>query len=392
LAGGCAAYALASRGAQVTIIESGSGLCTKASGNRHGIITPYITSRPSPLQTVYSTGFEYTLNLLQGVLGHSISDKHLFDRCGALHLPATSRLEQLLNDASACIGPTDIQRVSSSSATELAGIPINSNAFLIPDAGFVNPADLIYSLIALQSDSITTRITSRAIEVIPSSSHWRVRLSDGSYCEASIVILCSAFESSQLEVSSWLPLEPIRGQTIAVEESPISSQLRMVLCFGGYLVPARKGIHLMGAHYRHHDNEEKAKDEDSADILRVSSHWLPNIPFTQSQIREARVCFRTSTLDRLPYIGALPDFRTMECRAAEFQPGTDLIAKVPNQSLKGLYVSVGHGSRGLLSCPMGGEILARNICDEPLGELEAASRVCCPSRLPHRILRAARER
>lgn len=392
LAGGCAAHALAVRGAQVTILEALPGLCERASGNRHGLITPYITSRTSPLETVYSTGFEYTSKFLHDVLSKTVVNEEIFDQCGALHLPATPRLAHLLADSTPFLGSARIQRVSQSAASELAGIPLNSDAFYIPDAGFVSPAQVIHTLLALHHDRIRTRTSTRAVEITRPASHWRVHLSDQSYCDASIVIICGAFESSQLNVSSWLPLEPIRGQTIAVKASPLSSPLKTLLCFGGYLVPARDNIHLMGAHYRHHDPEEHIKEADSSDILKAGALWMPAIPFSLSDIREARVCFRTSTVDRLPYIGGLPDFASMEREAAEFQPGTNLLVKVPNRLYEGLYVHAGHGSRGLLSCPMGGEIIARLICKEPLGELAPVSQACCPGRLPHRLLKASRER
>lgn len=77
----------------------------------------------------------------------------------------------------------------------------------------------------------------------------------------------------------------------------------------------------------------------------------------------------------------------MEQYASEVRSGSKLRSRVPLVYYPGVYTSVGHGSRGLLSCPMGGEILARLIADEPLQELADIHDIVSPSRLPYRLLR-----
>ena len=65
LAGGCTAYALAKRGLKVSILESGNELAPKASGNRLALITPYITDQASSRETLYSTGYNFSLQMLE---------------------------------------------------------------------------------------------------------------------------------------------------------------------------------------------------------------------------------------------------------------------------------------------------------------------------------------
>jgi tRNA 5-methylaminomethyl-2-thiouridine biosynthesis bifunctional protein len=108
--------------------------------------------------------------------------------------------------------------------------------------------------------------------------------------------------------------------------------------------------------------------------------------FSSTDTTDPRVCFRTSTIDRLPYIGALPDFHAMQQEASQYQSGTDLQKRVPIRFLEGVYMHLGHGSRGLLSCPLGAEIIARSICGEELKEFEKAASVVDPARLPYRLL------
>ena len=61
----------------------------------------------------------------------------------------------------------------------------------------------------------------------------------------------------------------------------------------------------------------------------------------------ARVAFRTGTPDKLPLVGEVP-------------------AVVSTGDTSGLYISLAHGSRGLLSCTTSGEILAAKILNDPM--------------------------
>jgi tRNA 5-methylaminomethyl-2-thiouridine biosynthesis bifunctional protein len=69
-----------------------------------------------------------------------------------------------------------------------------------------------------------------------------------------------------------------------------------------------------------------------------------------------------------------------------FRSGSDIQARVPLTHHDGLYVHVGHGSRGLLSCPVGAEIIARLAYNEELSELQEVAVTLTPDRLPYRLL------
>jgi tRNA 5-methylaminomethyl-2-thiouridine biosynthesis bifunctional protein len=380
LAGACTAFALAQRGLSVAILEAGASLAPKASGNRLGLITPYLTSKPSSTENLYSRGFEFTSRVLA-----TAANPSLFERCGALHLPAMKRLENLLRDSAPLIGPTQILRVSPHDSSDLAGIPIHSSSFYIPDAGYVSPSALISTLLEPLLSRVRVSVNTHVTELQRAGDTWRVVATDRTISTPTVVI-CGAYESAHLPIASWLPLEPIRGQTIIVSESEHSPKLKTLLCFGGYLTPAVHGEHIIGAHYRHEDTEEAPRAADTAEILATCQRWVPSLPWGAESVRSARVCFRTSTIDRLPYIGALPDFHQMKAEASSFQPGTNLSIKVPVRAVPGVYINAGHGSRGLLSCPLAGEILAQTICGEALHENESAARLCSVSRVPHRLL------
>jgi tRNA 5-methylaminomethyl-2-thiouridine biosynthesis bifunctional protein len=382
LAGGFTAHAFASRGATVTLLESCPALASRASGNRFALLTPYITTKASPLESLYSVGFDFSSSTIAS------SDRlaRLLHRCGALQLPATGRLRNALAGDSSLLGVAKVQRLSSEEASELAAIAIPSWAFYIPDAGFIDPAEAIRQLIQEYESTINVHCDSSVASLSRAVNGWDICCKDGTKYSAPIVIICGAYETAALEICSWLPLEPIRGQTVSATPSQHSANLRTVLAFGGYLTPVVDGMHFIGAHYRHDDPNPEPSDEDTADVLMRCAKWLPETKLDSSQTTGARVCFRTSTIDRLPYVGALPDFFEMQRQASMYRSGSDIAARVPLRHHEGLYVHVGHGSRGLLSCPLGAEVVARMANRESLAELSDVALIMSPDRVPYRVL------
>jgi tRNA 5-methylaminomethyl-2-thiouridine biosynthesis bifunctional protein len=382
LAGACTAYALARRGARVQIIEAAPGIAEKASGNRVGLLTPYISTRPSPVETLYSQGFCFSTQWLL----HSDQLHDLFHRCGALQLPSTDRLGKALSEEAPITGPIKITATDATHSSEISGIQINSQAYHIPEAGFVSPRELITRILATYPSIISVAPCRRAVSLTRDGESWKVLCQDGSHVSAPTIVICAAYEASQLSPCAWLPLEPIRGQTVLISPTTASLPLRCVLAFGGYLTPAIDGLHFLGAHYRHSDTNEEPSAHDTDDIIERCNSWLPTVKFSPTHTTYPRVCFRTSTIDRLPYIGALPDFYSMRHEASQYQPGTDLEKRIPIRMMEGVYVHLGHGSRGLLSCPLGGEIIARRVFGEELKEFDKAASAVDPARLPYRLI------
>ena len=74
--------------------------------------------------------------------------------------------------------------------------------------------------------------------------------------------------------------------------------------------------------------------------------------------------------------------------ATQYQSGTDLQQKIGTPILPGAFISAGHGSRGLLSAPLGGELIARMIAGESLDELTAVAEVLDPRRVVWKVLRS----
>jgi tRNA 5-methylaminomethyl-2-thiouridine biosynthesis bifunctional protein len=346
---------------------------------------PYITTRGSTPHTLYATGFQFSHDLLSTTLG----EQRIFKSCGGIQLPTTKRLQGALDSSEPILEPAGITRLTPTEGSERSGIPLSTPSFFVPTGGYVSPRRLVHALVESTRPRTVIRTDSRVTTLHFVEPDWQGELEGGERITARNVVVCSAYEAATLEPTAWLPLEPIRGQTTIVQETPLSRGLQTLVCFDGYLTPSESGEHLLGAHYRHHDPNEEPSLEDTCEVLERCRRWLPHLEFSTPAPSAARVCFRTSTIDRLPYIGPVPDFETMRREGATYQPGTDLRQKVPLRNYPGLFVSAGHGSRGLLSCPMGGEIIARQVTGESLQDLASPAEICAPSRVVYRLMLAA---
>lgn len=317
---------------------------------------PYVATQASPPGKLYARGFHFTRDLLR-------ADPRLtplYDECGALQLPATKRLARILNESTQFVEGIPMHRISAQEATERAGVTIPTPSFFMPHGGFCQPREITSLLVQTTSTEIDVRCSLEATSLHAEDDVWRVHFNTGDGAASKIVILCGAHEITKLQQSAWIPLEPIRGQTAQVTGTTESLSLKVVISHAGYLTPAYEGLHFVGGHYRHNDMNETPMESDTDEILARLYPTLPSIHHLKAS--SSRVCFRASTHDRLPYIGELP------------------IDTTPP-----LYINAGHGSRGLITAPMGGEIVARLIHHEPLGDLAEASSVTSAGRLAKRL-------
>ncbi|MGB1271155.1 MAG: FAD-dependent oxidoreductase, partial [Endozoicomonas sp.] len=105
--------------------------------------------------------------------------------------------------------------------------------------------------------------------------------------------------------------------------------------------------------------------------LGMQAQWFPAIyqamGAEQAEITGGRVGFRCTTPDYLPVVGAIVDYGRFIERYAPLRKNRKYRFQKTPDYLEGLYINAGHGSRGMISCPLSGELLA----DEITGQTEA---------------------
>jgi tRNA 5-methylaminomethyl-2-thiouridine biosynthesis bifunctional protein len=187
--------------------------------------------------------------------------------------------------------------------------------------------------------------------------------------DADAVVIANASAATQFSATSELPLKSIRGQITHVPAKYLAQTPATVICHEGYLTPSLSGA-TIGATFNLRDNEPGVRADDHLHNLQTLHAALPSVlaqpPTTiDCTALQGRVGFRCTTPDYLPIVGAVPDTDEMRLRFAALAKNAQRVIAKPGAYIPGLYVNVGHGSRGLTSTPLCAELLAAHICNEP---------------------------
>jgi len=369
LAGCSAAHALARRGIRVTLLDQASTLASGGSGNRQGALYAKLPVRPTKQGLLHSTGLGYSHHLLQLLERQGLLDARHWQACGLLQLAQSdkeiARQQQLLDAGDY---PADlVHGVSAVQASALAGMPVPHRGLYFPTAGWVSPVHLCRALVQHPLIEVHTQIPVRTLVQCPDSLRWRLSTDSGDRLEASVVIVATAGAANSLAPLAQLPLKAIRGQ---VSEAPVPGEqpaLKTVVCGDGYIAPPMEGTYCFGATFDLHDPDIQLRDADHGSNLATLSASLPVLGQALAQgSLHGRVAFRCSTPDYLPLVGPAPNRDRYLSDYARLSRDRKWSFDTEPTHHAGLYISVGHGSKGLLTCPIGAELLAAMICNEPL--------------------------
>ncbi len=200
------------------------------------------------------------------------------------------------------------------------------------------------------------------------------------------MILAGAADAVRFSQSAWLPLKRIRGQISCLPATTQSSQLRTVLCAKGYVAPPREGTHTLGASFNFQQTDDApsvAEHQANLEMLeQISSDLYGRLQADpqRTETLQGRVAFRCTSPDYLPLIGPLAEPQAF----AETYAALSKNARQPQHAscpwLTGLYVNTAHGSRGMISAPLSGELLAAWLDNEPLPLPREVAEACHPNR------------
>jgi len=356
IAGCASAHTLASRGWQVCLIERHATLAQETSGNPVAVLYPRLAGKGNALSRLALSGFLYTSRLLQ-----QLGLNHMeYDACGLLQLGFDARESARCKTIAEQGLPTELVRfVDKGNASKLAGTGLMHDGLYFPSAGWVDPTAFCKALAKHNNIAILT--SSYALKILRNGELWQVWDKDNLLAEAPVLIIAGANDTANFEQSAHLLLEPVRGQITFVNATANSRKLKTVICADGYISPSISGKHCLGATFSPGDTSTDIRTKDHQANLAMLRRTAPELHQSlKSQPATGRAALRCATSDYLPLVGQLLD-------------STALTAKPPRHNadstclpwLEGLYVNTGHGSKGLITAPLGAELLASMICGEP---------------------------
>jgi tRNA 5-methylaminomethyl-2-thiouridine biosynthesis bifunctional protein len=356
------------------LIERESAVATQASGNKAGVFNPMITDASDPVGQFYLEAFYYAVQHFQTL---SMTTKTLrWKQCGVLDMSP----KKIAKDPKKTVLTLELlAKINEKLASHTAGIAIKSRAMYMPDCGYIDPVSICCANIKAFEELITVKYCTEAVSLTKEAQTWQVRGGDNHVIDtASVVILANAYDVASVSQSKWVPTRKIRGQVTYLPVSPETEKLQTVLCASGYMTPAEDGFHSIGATFDKYDECRDLRIEDHEKNINNFRQYI-TLPHVEYEQLEGRVSFRSASPDHRPIIGRLAHFEDFK---------TALKQKKSTEAAfhEGLYVSVAHGSRGVVSTPIAGEYLASLIDEDRKSPLSQQQRnMLCPSRFVSKV-------
>ncbi|MBD9424660.1 bifunctional tRNA (5-methylaminomethyl-2-thiouridine)(34)-methyltransferase MnmD/FAD-dependent 5-carboxymethylaminomethyl-2-thiouridine(34) oxidoreductase MnmC [Pseudomonas sp. PDM15] len=381
LAGCATAASLASRGWQVTLLERHDSVAREASGNPQGVLYLKLSSHGTALSQLVLAGFGHTRRLLQRLQPGD------WAACGVLQLAFDAKEAERQAKLAGAFPADLLRNLDRQQAEAIAGVELPAGGLFYPEAGWVHPP----ALCQLLADHPSIRLLphSEALDLRRLDGSWQAMAGERLLAEAPVAVLAGAAEVQRF---AELPLKRIRGQISRLPQTEASAALGCVLCAEGYVAPPRAGEHTLGASFDFHAEDlapTAAEHAGNLDLLReISTDLAARLGAEHLDPAQlaGRAAFRCTSPDYLPIVGPLADPAAFAEAYAVLGKDARQVPDAPCPWLDGLYVNSGHGSRGLISAPLCGELLAAWLSDEPLPLPRAVAEACHPNRFMLRRL------
>lgn len=388
LAGCTVAAALARRNVSVIIIDSGS-VANAGSGNDQGVLYTRLSHMHSPLSDFSLQSYSFALGfyrqllssgqLVEGIDGNLCGCFHQSDK--QAELAALAPLLQSVPDLA--------QVLSAAEANEILGVEQTKGGYWHPGSGWMRPASICHAL--LKNDRIQLMENAGTVALEQAGSKWTAVRASRVLAEAQCAVIAAGTASASIAALDWLPLRSIRGQTTSLPSTAESKTLLAALCHKGYISPARRGRHCIGATFDIDDTDTDVREGDhrfNLDSLAAAvPNWQTVLGEFDEQTLEGRVGYRCASPDYLPLVGPVPVREMFLQNYAALRKNARKTIACKGEFRPGLYLSTGHGSRGLSSTPLAAETLASLICGEPMPLSSELYRAISPGRFIIRNLR-----
>ncbi|MDX7852052.1 bifunctional tRNA (5-methylaminomethyl-2-thiouridine)(34)-methyltransferase MnmD/FAD-dependent 5-carboxymethylaminomethyl-2-thiouridine(34) oxidoreductase MnmC [Aeromonas caviae] len=365
IASAMTALSLVERGRHVTLLCEDGEPASGASGNRQGALYPLLNGEHDALSRFYSLAFGFARNrLLPLAKHHTVA----FSLCGVTQLGYDDKSAAKLAKMSQGPFPPELMYpLSAVEVEQVVGLPCDADGVSYPLGGWLCPADLTRAAIreAQASGRLEVVFNAAVTRIAEEDDGWRVESQDGRAWQAPNLVVAAGHKLPALLPFAELPLYPVRGQVSHVPTTAGLSQLKTVLCYDGYLTPAHNGAHCIGASYgRNQTDLAYRADEQEQNRARLQAcvpqqRWPAEVDVSGAQ---ARIGVRCASRDHLPVAG--PVARLAALADHDVNAPADQQSALPLHA--GLYVLGALGSRGLCSAPLCGELVASEICGDPL--------------------------
>ena len=325
IAGATLARLAAPRGMSVEVFEAGPNPAGGGSGNPAGLVAPVMSRDWNRLSQLTATGMGFMRELVRETLGPADEDAPAYGLHGVIKLARQERHagKQARIAAELSPDPAFARWADAEALRECSGLAdIDSPGWWFPGAGWIRPRPAIEHWLKATATPLHLDCPVRELRGGPGA--WEVVLGNGTtrgpYTD---VVIAGGERSAQLAASLGRWIEPCRGQ---VSWTPVGEggglSPGVAIMREGYALDLPGTGLLFGASFLPGQTDREVRpgehDENRERLASIAGSLADAIP--PDDPLEGRASVRATTPDRLPMVGELAE---------------------------GLWISTGHGARGL---------------------------------------------
>ena len=390
LAGLAVAWSLIKRGWTITLVDKHTAVAQEASGNAVGLVLPRLSVAVTHDARFYSSAFLHAVSALNQLQTRhrSVTGNDIWCGDGVYSAMPEKRAQRLLDSHHF---HADYLRQMNRADTHYQ-IPPDSSVLWLSQAGWASPAGVCAAMLHACGDSLCfaqATIASIQQETSGQANAWKLLSAEQDVLfESEHVVLANGTHVTGFPQTQWLPVSSARGQLTELVLKNGTRRPEHAYSAEQYLAPALNAEHsyYCGASYHLNDDCVELRAVDQQSNFEFVEQCCPGI-FQLADGPAGRVGFRAVSDDRLPIIGPVPDVKWFEQHYSDLQHGRPEKNYASAKHLAGLYVSAAHGSRGITSCFLAGEVIAAQIENTPLPVESAVAAIVNPARFIIRRLK-----
>jgi tRNA 5-methylaminomethyl-2-thiouridine biosynthesis bifunctional protein len=361
LAGLATAWALVKRGWKITLIDRHATIAEGASGNPAGLLMPRLSRNETLDSRFYINAYVHAIRCLNKLQANS-NDQFWF-KSGNMLVDDADKLKHIRESHQ--YPENFIKYINRDDTENTAGISLRHDALLFVGAGWIK-VKLLCDAIKRECAGQLKLVHANVSDVRFNQGKWHITgENSNTIMLTSCVVLANGSMARYFPVVEWLPLEAVRGQLTIIEQTDKSRKIKCGISADRYITPAHEGKHILGASFNLDDESLELSSFHQEENISSINRLIP-AGFEQQSEQKGRVAFRAVSKDMVPMVGCVPDQDKFEHDYQGLHHGRPSRLYPAGAYLPGLYISTAHGSRGLASCFISGEIIASLICADPL--------------------------
>ncbi len=396
LAGTSTAHELCNRGLRVAILDECSQAVMGASGQSQLVMYAKLPSERNKVFNFVAHCLAHSLQYYR-TLQRSRPRQEFWHPCGLLQLAWNAKeVEKQSRFAQNIQMPKDFVRtIEASEASEKSGIEHDCGGLWFEQAGWLDPKAYSEALLNAELVSSTPAIKAfydtEALSFSQSAdSTWRVE-TQTQILKSTYLVVANSNDAKRFPLLAHLPSKALRGQVTSIKTPADTDDIaaaKCVLTGEGYLCPPVAAWHHFGATFDLDCVDTVVKPLDNEKNFKAMQKWNPNWLTAnneashqlQDYMVRGKAGLRCTTPDYLPIVGQAPIYDKMLETFSSLRVGANNCKALYGHYYSGLFVNIGHGSKGAFTTPVAAELIANEICGGLLPVNESLKSMLSPAR------------